>query len=849
MKVGCFLNNLWRKRDWLLTLCCVFGCFFCVEIFLSNEAVAQVEPPNRKYLFIEDQYKRERDKIARMQREQAERQQLSVGELDSNLSFDIDSPSINYESDGDVLRAEGGLTVSVGPNVFEADSGTFNVKTREAVLKGDVKFSDPTGSIFADVAELNLADVTGKLQEAEISFKGNDALYSVHAKEVQKYKGEVFDFTDASLTTCQCPDGDACAPWHLEAKEVEITRNGYGKSKDTAFYVRDVPVFYLPYMFFPAKSDRQTGFLPATLGFQKNGTQLKTPFFWAIDESTDLTLVPMAETSVRYGGELEFRKLFSRTSDIEVGATYFDESARDGELLGTDTTGLHDPTLDVNRFGGYLDHVWRWDSGILPVQAIVNANYVSDDLFLREFENEKIAPFNARYVTSRGLVRSSLGSYSADLAVEYNQALVSDDDIVFQRLPELGVNGISRFKPFGDNSYGVKLVASSNLEAVNFQRKEGFHGSRFELNENLKVPFHYRNYFDVELGAGLVGTQYKLDNRDLVDAIDPSVVLERSSDRLVPSANGKVSTVVEKVFDVPRDSFLKKISELGTYGRSRELVRMKHTVQPVVKYRFVPFVGQEGNPQFDAGDRLAEQSFFSYGLIQRLFARFDRRNEYLYGIEEATPEVGDLGSLRVAGSIEDSLAPDLYAGGMTGEYIDLRRADIREIAALKLVQSFDVLEDRKDIDENRRPLSDLNAGLMLYPNGYVKLEANTDFDVEEQELSTYSLASQLMDKRGDMLRARLSFIEESVRQLETSLELHMTDTLKLGYYTRYDDFEQEFIENQVGMRLSSRCNCWLFDVLLSDSLNPDRTKLSFTVTLVGLGELSNSLFVRDDNAS
>ncbi|MCB0323421.1 MAG: hypothetical protein KDD69_07595 [Bdellovibrionales bacterium] len=129
------------------------------------------------------------------------------------------------------------------------------------------------------------------------------------------------------------------------------------------------------------------------------------------------------------------------------------------------------------------------------------------------------------------------------------------------------------------------------------------------------------------------------------------------------------------------------------------------------------------------------------------------------------------------------------------------------------------------------------------------MKLGTDYDVSETDFSAYTVQGHLRSKRGDSLRSRLRFITDRIRQLESSIEVRITEYLKLGYYSRYDDLEGEFIEQKAGIRMSSACNCWVFDVDVADKINPDETKFSFNVTLVGLGELGNTFFssLRDED--
>ena len=193
-----------------------------------------------------------------------------------------------------------------------------------------------------------------------------------------------------------------------------------------------------------------------------------------------------------------------------------------------------------------------------------------------------------------------------------------------------------------------------------------------------------------------------------------------------------------------------------------------------------------------------------------------------------------------------------------GLFRSLRAGSKSELANFRLYQSYDLDIARQSIDErndspdnsnqfgNYDAFSDLGMDLVLYPNDHFRLHSGANLDAEQASFSSYNIEGQFVDKRGDEIRTRLNFIEDNVRQLETGLQVQMTENMKLGYYSRYDDLTAEFIENRFGVRLTSSCKCWIFDLDVSDRINPDETKMAFNITLVGLGEFSNSFFSFND---
>ena len=76
------------------------------------------------------------------------------------------------------------------------------------------------------------------------------------------------------------------------------------------FQVKDVPVFYLPALYYPInKDDRATGFLLPIYGASTiKGQTLNNAFFWAINRSQDATMYHSfySKTGQSVGGEYRY---------------------------------------------------------------------------------------------------------------------------------------------------------------------------------------------------------------------------------------------------------------------------------------------------------------------------------------------------------------------------------------------------------------------------------------------------------------------------------------------------------------------------------------------------------------
>lgn len=831
-----------RFQSLLLALVFSFVSFFSGTI----QAQVEILPPDRRYIFLDDQMKRERA-IQRKREFKEKRSQASASKAaqGQSLPFDISAETIDFDTSGSVLEAAGNVIISYSTLIAEASQAKVNTLKNEAELIDDVRVSDVNSNLLARSAKLNLETGEAQLEDASLFFAEGD--YHVTSKKVTRSPQDEFTFSDTFMTTCICPDGDNCPPWSIYAEDASIQRDGYGQAWNSSLRVYDVPVFYLPYIFFPAKTERQSGFLPATFGVgRRTGFSFALPFYWDINDSTDATITAVYEAKIRTGAEVEFRKMFARNHNLEMGILYFDEAQREGRLLGTRVDGIANPELKQERYAGFIDQSWSTKVLNQPFQLIVDGHYVSDNLLPREMERDRIARQEDRFVTSTAVARTPIGdSFSLDLSAEYNQAMVTDNDYVFQRLPELSLTGMEYYRPFGENPYGLRLVVSHSVSSANFVREKDYMGMRSEFNETVKLPFFVGNYVEGSVQGGLRGSYYSLSEVDRsgvdsVDADDPVTTLPKTSDRLVPSLDTRLGTVFEKVLPLEDGNFFKFIGELGKSGKSQELVRLKHTIEPNVRHLYVADVDQSRNPQFDSNDHLAQRSVLNYGVTQRFFGRYEPRNPYVYGVEETAPRVEDLQGLSASGPIDEAVQFGVDPLSDV-EYASLRRGEVQELLTFRLSQTYDLLEDRTNTNRSTS-FSDLAADVAVYPNEYFRVRTRTDFNLEDNSFSSYLIEGQLSNSRGDLVRSRLRFVENSIRQLESGVEFGLTDRIRLGYYSRWDDQIQSFIEQRGGIRITSACNCWMLDLLVTDQTNPDDTRVSFNVTLMGLGEIGNTFF-------
>src|SRR5690606_13743910 len=114
---------------------------------------------------------------------------------------------------------------------------------------------------------------------------------------------------DAEYTTCKdCPES-----WSVFGREVTITLGEYIHIRHAYLKVKGVVVMYVPYIVFPIKKDRETGLLFPSFGFEfEEGFRFQQPWFWAINDSSDMTFTPSVFGRRGLGHQYQYRQAFHR---------------------------------------------------------------------------------------------------------------------------------------------------------------------------------------------------------------------------------------------------------------------------------------------------------------------------------------------------------------------------------------------------------------------------------------------------------------------------------------------------------------------------------------------------------
>ncbi len=696
--------------------------------------------------------------------------------------------SIEVRREGEAVRARGNVEVRHRESVFGADSVEIDRSRRTLRAEGAVRLRDPRYRLRASRLEVDLANETGTV-------------------------------LDGRFTTCLCEDG--AAPWRIGAREFRLDEDGNAAMDDVTFYVYDVPVLYLPRATFPYATDRATGLLFPSLGWSdRAGLRYGQPFFWALDESNDLTLNLAVESRTRVGFTGQVRTVLNAGAAGRLDVSYFNERLRDDRAA--EDTGIADPAIPVDRWSILLTHRHRAPWTTFSDVALYSDSFVTRELM--EFSDlsaaDKRLARTSRYSASRlGFYRHAAGM-TLKGELDYVQDLVQPQPRALHRVPHVAFSGARRL--------GRSLDLGWDATLTRYVRQEWADGLRIDLRPELTWPVTVGRHFRLATSVALRETLYRLDSvggRFDPTANDFTGKFARTSSRELVEIRSRLATSLSRTYQRKNGAWR----------------RVRHVLEPAVEYLFIPATDQSDAPIWDSVDRIRRRNLVTLSLTNRFWgmrrpvAPPDPPSRGAPGRDGQAGSADDFARARVAASFdidrtrggEDGLS-DLSVG------VGVNPADNLDVAVSlgidpgpwnlrQAALGFSLVDDAP-------PDTNVGDGDFRRPNGvsvsYRHVRANP-----LSPLARHANLLLLADCPGDPRCLQ----GEALDVVQADALFRVTDRLLLLYDGSYDAASGRLTRNQAGVKYLSRCKCWTLALSVDSRANPDRTLLAVKFKLLGLG--------------
>lgn len=478
----------------------------------------------------------------------------------------------------------GNVNIKQGNRTLQTDrveifqQGNDDLAQRYALIQGNIDYRDNLIELQGDNAKINLNNKEAELNHASYQFIGRQGRGSAeHASINEGYRV----LKNATFTSCLQNDN----AWHIKAAEMkQHIKEQYADLWHARFYVKNVPIFYLPYAQFPTGDQRRSGLLIPSVGTSsRDGYYYAQPIYWNIAPNFDITVTPKYLSRRGIQTQLETRYLTTLGSGLLAGE-YLKKDRR--ESLNTGHSRYlffwkHNSTLAKN-----------WNLGI-------DYTKVSDRNYFNHFSTN-YGKSTDGYATQNIYFSYYQPNYNLTLSATQFQVFDVLNIAPYRTQPQL------KFNWYRYDIANTNLNAYLYSEITQFKNKSEKmpQAWRFHIQPNLNLPLNI-GYLAVNLDSKLYATHYQ----------------QRTNSAAAPAVKKHINRVIPQF----------KIDVSTTLTNNQLWNNYTQTIEPRVQYLYRPYhnqaqIGSSLNNEylgFGYDSTLLQQDYYSL-FNERRYSGLDR---------------------------------------------------------------------------------------------------------------------------------------------------------------------------------------------------------------------------------
>jgi LPS-assembly protein len=465
-----------------------------------------------------------------------------------------------------------------------ADQLSFDRLKRQIEAIGNIHYQGKEINIFAGKLSADGEKRSTQMQLASYQLDGNPGhgkaeILSINDKGILK-------LTNSTYSTCLQKNPD----WQIVASEINLAASGdFGEAYNAQLKVLDVPVFYIPYIYFPISNERLSGFLyPDFTSSQKSGLEISAPFYWNIAENYDATITPRFMSSRGTQIKTEFRYLVGMQSG-QLDLEYLD---RDDKYINNES-----------RYLARFKHIGSFSNGF---RAFVDYTTISDDSYLVDIGSTQYNS-NDAYLYQTAELSYFAKQWQTTLKLQDFEVL-GNNLSSYKTLPQIE---FSAHQPLSFLSSQLSLYSEvSSFKSAELNKAEA---NRYHIEAAITLPIVRPAWF-VNSEFTLMHTHYQQNNLAVDSQLDEKV------NRTLP-----------------------KVRIHGGINFDRELLLFdntyRHTFEPQLQYLFVTdkdqsnigfydtvtlqddFHGIFRDTSYSGLDRVSGANQFTWGLTSRVLSK------------------------------------------------------------------------------------------------------------------------------------------------------------------------------------------------------------------------------------
>ncbi len=402
---------------------------------------------------------------------------------DDPATFQADK--VDYDDNEHTVTWTGNVQVWQGDHVMRADKIVYDRDTGVVAARGNVATVQPDGSVlYAHYAELSGNMRDGIMQHVNAVLPENAKLA---ANGMRRTGGKLNDMSRAVYTACEiCEKDKTRAPfWQFRAfdatQDLEHQKIDF---RDAYLDILGIPVIYLPYFSMTDPSaKRHSGFLmPGITPHDRYlGTYFTIPYYWVIDDQSDMTVQGLFSTKTGPQISAQYRNRFNFGSLNIQGGLAYDTHRADSYT--------NDFGHDVEGGGGHGVQGYLFANAQFAInkywRAGANVNVATSADYMRDY---RIQGYGSDTLNSNAYLEGfGTGSYSRVDGQFYqglNQGVIRNTDLPFV-LPRYTYSFLGQPDAWGGR-FGVSTTD------FNVKRNNGTSDIRGQMALNWDRPFRNR---------------------------------------------------------------------------------------------------------------------------------------------------------------------------------------------------------------------------------------------------------------------------------------------------------------------------------------------------------------------
>lgn len=545
-----------------------------------------------------------------------------VAQLPDAVTFDV--PLSAEQGGGRVTGVAGDFDVKLGQYLvatdgvileyqdlrIEADKIRVDIPANTLTAEGDVVLDEGPRRLTGQVLEWDIDARTGRITQARAEVSSD---YFFSGAEIRKTGANTYLITDGIFTSCE---GDNPS-WSLAMSRAEVTIDGYARIRNARLKFKSLPVFYAPYILWPATVERSSGWLvPKPGNSDRRGVELGLAYYQILGRSADTTFFFDLSTEEFYGVGNEIRYRPSEHTQGEVQAYFRSEPV--------DAYAPTEVIFDPDRVSG--DDRWKleWEHQSNSLwggwKGVIDLNLYSDFDYLKDLERNYDRQ-SRNFIDSKAFLSRNSGPHSFNLQVDQRQRVLSTKAAETRRqlpemeyrLRELQLGGAPIYFSFEGSAHYLQIdrdLAPGDPSPAPDTVEYG----RVDIAPQLSFPLSTLPWLSFKVDVGGRFTYYS-------DSLD--------------AAGELTGDTVDRTFETLDAEIIgpsfSRIFELSGDGRFSKL---KHLIEPRVEYGFLSdyddvdetagedeLAVSDQVPLFDELDRFVHSNAAVVSLTNRFLAK------------------------------------------------------------------------------------------------------------------------------------------------------------------------------------------------------------------------------------